>query len=175
MELTAAAAPDTRKRFRRENNMTTHDVFLEHPKLAGRVDIRSDSECWNWLGATKDGYGSLHTQGRRFMMHRFVYELFNGPVTEEKPVVRHSCDNRLCVNPLHLLAGTIIDNVSDRVQRKRCAKGEGSGRAKLTLEIVEKIRSEYKPYKVKLKTLAEKYGVCTRQIWMIANGKSWKA
>lgn len=37
------------------------------------------------------------------------------------PVVRHSCDNRKCINPEHLIAGTVSDNIQDMIERKRHA------------------------------------------------------
>jgi hypothetical protein len=47
--------------------------------------------------------------------------LEHGPIAEGV-VIRHSCDNRPCCEPLHLLSGTHADNVQDRVARGRTAR-----------------------------------------------------
>jgi hypothetical protein len=57
--------------------------------------------------------------------------------------VRHTCDNPICCNPAHLLVGTHADNVADRVERNRTARGTGNGRAKLTEDEVRTIRTAY--------------------------------
>ena len=51
-------------------------------------------------------------------VHRIVYALITGEDITGL-VVRHICDNPLCVNPDHLLAGTHIDNMCDRRERGR--------------------------------------------------------
>jgi len=53
-------------------------------------------------------------------------------------------------------------------------KGENGPRAKLTWEIVNKIRKEYIPYKVTQKELSEKYKVSKITITRIVNHKCWK-
>jgi len=42
-------------------------------------------------------------------------------------IIRHSCDNVVCVNPDHLLSGTPNDNIQDSVKRNRRAKGDKHG------------------------------------------------
>ena len=60
-------------------------------------------------------------------------------------VVRHTCDNPRCINPKHLLLGTVQDNIDDMVARgrNRGASGERNSMAKLTDEQVRVIRSMY--------------------------------
>ena len=47
-------------------------------------------------------------------------------------------------------------------------------RIKINLEIANKIRSEYKPYKITLDYLANKYNVSNRTIRDILKNKVWK-
>ncbi len=75
-------------------------------------------QCWPWQGAIGDnGYGVLNLGGRppvRQVAHRFVYELYNGPIPRELQldhlchthsdvcVGGNTCIHRRCVNPAHL-------------------------------------------------------------------------
>ena len=57
-------------------------------------------------------------RGIRLRAHRFIYETLIGEIPAGK-VVRHSCDNRACINPEHLLLGTSYDNSQDMISRNR--------------------------------------------------------
>lgn len=72
----------------------------------------------------KDGYGYVYVghgrEGqRRVGAHRVAWEKANGRTLLPGEVVRHSCDNPPCVNPAHLLIGTIGDNNRDMAARGR--------------------------------------------------------
>ena len=47
------------------------------------------------------------------------------------------------MNPKHLFLGTNEDNVRDKIDKDRQAKGEKNGRSKLTVKQVTKIRELY--------------------------------
>jgi hypothetical protein len=79
--------------------------------------------CWIWLGAlTRDGYGDVHINGRRIRPHRVALEVRVGRLLEGLWAL-HTCDNRWCINPDHLYAGTVQDNTDDRVRRGRSFRG----------------------------------------------------
>ena len=76
---------------------------------------RHEQGCWVWSGTMhRSGYG---TWGRE-LAHRHSWELANGPIPEGAWILHH-CDNKPCVNPLHLYAGTRAENVQDAVDRGR--------------------------------------------------------
>lgn len=78
------------------------------------------------LSVDKDGYGRIKHEGRNAMLaHRVAYVVHRGLKLDDikGQIVRHTCDNPACVEPEHLLLGTVQDNVADRVSRGRGRQG----------------------------------------------------
>lgn len=73
--------------------------------------------CWNWLRATSHGYGIVCFKTRAVQAHRAVFSALNG--LGEGTVVMHTCDNRSCINPSHLVGGTQKDNIQDCLRKVR--------------------------------------------------------
>jgi hypothetical protein len=79
--------------------------------------------CWDWSGSL-DAYG-YGDRGRKApdgysrKAHRAAYEVTYGPIPADTPVVRHSCHNPACINPAHLMLGTLSDKMADMVSAGR--------------------------------------------------------
>lgn len=145
-------------------------------------------KCLNWLGGRDtSGYGSANVDGVIDRTHRHAYRLRYGSIPEGKFVL-HKCDNRLCVEPSCLYAGTKKNNAEDRERRGRgnhatgerhgCAthpglhEGARNGRAKLNEEQVINLLREHKQGMSKA-ALARKYGVSDVTVCRIVSGKLW--
>ena len=140
-----------------------------------KVDRRSDTECWNWIGKVKlkEGYGRFKIGQKGILVHRYSYVLHIGNIPE-KMLVLHKCDNPACVNPKHLFLGTDKDNSADKISKNRHAFGEKNGAAKLTEYQVREIRCAYSENNVSQEALARLYGVSGRLICDIVHRKIWK-
>lgn len=159
------------------------------------VEIKGDSNCWNWNGMKDVGYGlfrivdKTRKRGKRIIRsHQVSYFLS----TNNWPVgfcVCHSCDNPSCCNPKHLWIGTDKDNARDRNKKGRVASGCRNGRstkphstargeshpkAKLTVEEVLEIRRLCQSEGASLKIIGSKFGVMASTVYNIMKKNIWK-
>lgn len=141
-------------------------------------DILDEDEYWEWKGwIQKDGYGGLSYNGKILKAHRVSYEIYYSEPLGNLQCL-HKCDNRKCVNPLHLFSGTNLDNMRDKVQKGRCyignQRGENNGASKLSDAQVSKIRELYKTGNYTTLKLGEMYNVHRSTISYIVNNKTYK-
>jgi HNH endonuclease len=118
-----------------------------------------------------DGYVQIRVGGKKVRAHRYIYEL-NFGVIQNGFVIRHICDNPICINPQHLLEGTPQDNANDCVSRGRSTRGVKNGRCKLSPQEVRNILKL--TGKLTLREAARRYGVSATHIMYIQKGISWK-
>lgn len=74
--------------------------------------------CLVWPLQPSQECGFVRFKGKKIKAYRFAYERKHGAVPAGL-VVRHTCDNRRCVNTEHLLLGTQADNIRDMWLRGR--------------------------------------------------------
>lgn len=132
------------------------------------------TDCWEWQGALRNGYGVMNIGGKVVYCHRFSYELHFGPLPEGYCVC-HTCDNRQCVNPYHLFSGTKGDNMRDMY-----AKGRGNTEAKqvpqprrLDSEKALEIR-RLAASNVRYPAIAKQFGISIPMVSLIVTHKRWK-
>ena len=149
--------------------------FLSRPlieRFHEGYEVDQDSGCWVWIKSRRPrGPGALKRgAGVNADAHRVAYELMIGPIPPGT-FVCHRCDNPPCVNPDHLFLGTGADNVRDRDEKGRQAKGQGHGRAKLSEhDVLDVLASD-----ASNKALGERFGVSRTAIYLIRAGLNWKA
>ena len=160
--------------------MEIKDRFLKYVNKDGPLVI--DTPCWLWTGGDngKCGYGNFwwDQNTRQKLAHRASYEFFVGAIPSGSgyhgTCVLHKCDTKKCVNPNHLFLGSNKQNMLDKVQKNRQARGESFGTAKLTEKEVLEIRSKYIPVINSLGMLAKEYNVSNPTIYHIVKRKTWK-
>jgi len=133
--------------------------------------IEDSNGCWLWQrSVASSGYGQIRWNYINFRANRASYIAFNGEIPAGM-VVRHTCDNKLCINPQHLILGTCKDNSADMMERNRQAKGSKNGRCKLSEEEVLEIRAS----PLSCAQLAIKYGISKGHAHRIKNGVAWSS
>lgn len=140
-----------------------------------KVDRRGSDECWEWQAAvfSTSGYGQFRHGGSSTTAHRVAYILAKGEIPQR--CVCHTCDNRLCVNPQHLFAGTQRDNMQDASRKGRPlgARGEQNHFAKLKATHIPFIR-ELTRRGMTYRELARSCDVHYRTIERVCRRKTWK-
>jgi hypothetical protein len=146
------------------------------PRFWSRV--RKTDGCWEWTGRiATSGYGSLSRENRPAYAHRVSWELHNGPIPARMWIL-HRCDNRVCVNPAHLYAGTPTENSRDMHERGRWRPSvqppvsERQLACKLTPADVMEIRA-CRARGEPVVALAARFGVNVTTIRCAAKGKTW--
>jgi hypothetical protein len=106
--------------------MTTRTIpegrFWDHVAIGGDW-----LDCWLWTGyLDKNGYGRFFWGGTHHRAHRIAYRLLAGDDLSDDLELDHvvdwGCEQRDCVNPLHLEPVTHVEN-DRRKRRDRCDKG----------------------------------------------------
>lgn len=143
--------------------------FMKYVELA-------ENGCWIWIGARQgaSGYGQFWLYGKREQAHRASYIIFKGPIPDGLDIL-HGCDDRACVAPECIRAGTPKENISDAAKRGRLAIGSRNGMATLTEKQIGEMRAEYvEGRRGEWTRLANKYCVTVANVGYIVTGKTWK-
>jgi HNH endonuclease len=94
-------------------------TVYEHLPLIERILSQAardpESDCWVWFGnTTSHGYPRLVVKRKEIRPTRVMHEHFNGPIPEGwhvDHVVARGCTTTLCINPAHLEAVPIGENI----------------------------------------------------------------
>ena len=118
----------------------TRGRVLSHvDKVVSEID---GQEHWIWNGASFGGYGKANWKSKPIGAHIASYLAFNNIDLEEKDWdgILHSCQEKKCVNPEHLRAGTHKENGEDRVKDGTSGRGENNGRSKISEDLARQIK-----------------------------------
>ena len=94
-----------------------------HDRFWSKVDVPENAFlCWNWTACTGYGYGRIQLRPYgTWLAHRLSYVWFNGPLRDDKEI-HHTCENRQCVNPQHLIQVTRKEHADLTPQAKDAAR-----------------------------------------------------
>jgi hypothetical protein len=74
--------------------------------------------CILWPAAKdKRGYGVVKINGKRYQAHRVALSKKLGRKLVAGELALHTCDNKACVNPSHLIVGSSKDNRRHSLER----------------------------------------------------------
>lgn len=147
-----------------------HSRAVLRARLEERCIPEPMSGCWLWTAALKVGYGAMWNGATTAYAHRLMHEVAHGPIPDGFDVC-HRCDNRACVNPDHLFAGTRLENVADMDRKGR--RRSVSGKQKLTPDDVREIRRCLARGEEGL-TIAARFGVTGPIISNIKHRRIWR-
>jgi hypothetical protein len=134
------------------------------------VDGPLASPCWRWTRAKfANGYGNLWWEGVNIRAHRASYEVHYGPISAGMMVL-HKCDIRACICPDHLTLGSHLENMQDKVRKKRHAFGERNG--KITEEQALEVKRRLAKG-ISMSIIAYGTGVSYDTVRSIKSGASW--
>lgn len=131
--------------------------------------------CNNYTQRYK--FAEIHLNGKKKIVriHRLVAQQFcENP--NNYPIVMHLDNNTSNNHFSNLQWGTLKMNGEQRSRDGRCNPPYGTQHpnSKLTEEEVRQIRISYRPRKITLHQLAEKYGVSHGLIFHVIKGGGWK-
>lgn len=162
--------------------MTT--LLKTDPKLhyMRYVQYSDTSECWYWCGALRarrgepdfNKYGTICWKGQNKLAHVMFYIWWNGEIPSGM-VVTHTCNNKRCVNPMHLVAKSQRQNVIDACEDGliNFVKGERHHSSKVTKEQVLEMRRLYKEGNIGCVELGRKFGMSSTAARNIITRKAW--
>ncbi len=131
-------------------------------------DPPAASQCWDWTGDTRGGYGYLDIRRKRIPAHHVAFRIYYGAIG--KSWVLHSCDRKICVQPAHLHLGDHARNMVESVERNRHEIGEERYNAKLTDADVRWIRQSTLTHR----EMAAILGVSRGVIGAVRARRAWK-
>ena len=150
-------------------------AFEDFPDWIKKKIVVIPSGCWLWTGSINEqGYGKLTYEEESWPAHRFTY-CYSAGYLDSKFLLRHECDNRMCVAPHHLIPGNVYTNADDVISRDRMnTKKFGSSMfldESLILEDVREIRIKYFVNERPIRSLAREYKIGDNMIKSIVNFK----
>ena len=157
--------------------MASQIITLDEIKRFDSKCVRDANGCLVWTGARFDsGYGAFKLKGQERRAHRVAWQIAYGAIPKGKYVL-HACDNRACVEQLHLFIGDHASNMADMVMKGRAASRERNGAmlrrtTKLSPSDIVSIRA-YLAAGVYQRRIAEIFGVTQSNISSIQRGLTW--
>lgn len=150
------------------SDCTEEVINIDHPNYSQKTFDKIIQQCNHlengcviFTGCKdNDGYGKIGTGSKHhrknYLVHRWMYEYLHGIKLKKEICICHTCDTPNCINYSHLFCGTHLDNMQDKVNKNRQAKGfQIKKKKKLTSIQIKEIQTYSGPQK----DLVEKFGI----------------
>lgn len=138
--------------------------------------VEKTGSCWVWKGNVNksNGYPEVNVKvaGKWVTkrLTRLVCEAIHGDLTDLEAC--HTCHNKKCVRPQHLVPGTRLKNMHDKIENGTTNSGERNPQAKLSAKDVEVIRAAPNTL-LSRAALSHKYKVGKNHIYCIQTKRAW--
>ena len=101
--------------FKGQKNIDKEKAFWS------KVKTGKSWECWPYIEyKDKNGYGRFHLISGPIGAHVYAWLLTrNLDKVPDGKIIMHLCDNPTCCNPNHLICGTHLDNMRDKIKKGR--------------------------------------------------------
>lgn len=131
-----------------------------------------DTPCWFWTASPTIGkggvrYGQYYHEGKIKRAHRYAYETAHGRMIQQGHHIHHTCSEKLCCNPAHLVE--VDPKTHAQIEAAQGTFGD------LTPDDVDQIRRRYArdPRPETLRALGREYGKHFEHIRKVAKGLSY--
>lgn len=159
----------TRRRIDPRTNRFQHDPDF---RIRFWAYVRKTDKCWEWQGAIlSTGYGQFSHKKQRISAHRLAYILEYGQIPEGL-LVCHKCNNRSCVRPSHLYAGTAKQNFADAIKAGAIRFGERHHSSKIDWNQAATIR-ELAANGVSQRKIAKQFNIAQTSVGAIIRHETW--
>lgn len=118
----------SRRRYCSKRCFTNSHIKSWKTRYFQSASIGGATECWKWKGIrSRNGrpWMSRIEQGVRKSKsaHRFAYELAHDVTLLPQEPLHHMCQNKLCVNPAHLIRTTYQEHQGRYHRPTHCKRG----------------------------------------------------
>lgn len=113
-EKNRAVAKERHELLKQDDYEALQKRFIEYSELDYNTTYNSvPCRIWRKMGKNKV-YARFTAYGHTASAHVWACEIQQGhPMRSEKPLVRHLCNNKRCVEFMHVIAGTHTENMQD--------------------------------------------------------------
>ena len=148
---------------------------MQVDRFWNNVAVGLPGECWPWkLSQHSNGYGQvgLRVDGKDRILkaHKVAWEIHHDKRLTLFERTSHSCDNKLCCNPQHVVVLPVRSDYATGVPG--AAHGESHGNSKLTARQVSIIK--YRLNALTTREIATAFSVASNTIWDIRKGITWR-
>ncbi|HEY9702294.1 MAG TPA: HNH endonuclease [Allocoleopsis sp.] len=136
--------------------------------------IISKNNCWiTNLLENYNGYPQIRINHKIKNASRLSYEIFKGTIPKHS-VIRHSCNNRNCINPEHLFLKQGVNNDNDYIKETgKNREGSKNYNSRLNEIQVIEIKKLLAQKQLAQTEIARQFGISTQQITNIKSGRCW--